>query len=115
MKRPVLKHLRIPKYDSDLSAAVKCVEGLTLSLVKTKYNDGNWEAISLRGYSKDPNNILKPGVLKSEETASEFNVKHARPCAREPEQTKMGCAHISRRISYVHSIFDLTSSAGACS
>jgi|TARA_R110000868_G_scaffold409225_1_gene694380 hypothetical protein len=72
MKRPVLKHLRIPKYDSDLSTAVKCIEGLTLSLVKTKYNDGNWEAISLRGYSKDPNNILKPGVLKSEETASEL-------------------------------------------
>lgn len=70
MKRPVLKHLNIPKYTKDLSETVKCVESLTLSLVKTKYNDGNWEAISLRGYSKDPENILKPGVLKTEEVIS---------------------------------------------
>lgn len=70
MKRPVLKHLNIPKYTKDLSETVKCVESLTLSLVKTKYNDGNWEAISLRGYSKDPENILKPGVLKTEEVTS---------------------------------------------
>jgi hypothetical protein len=65
MKRPVLKHLNIPKYNKDLSVAVNYIEGMTLSLVKTKYNDGNWEAISLRGYSKDPENILKPGVLKT--------------------------------------------------
>jgi hypothetical protein len=70
MKRPVLKHLSIPKYTKDLSETVRCVESLTLSLVKTKYNDGNWEAISLRGYSKDPENILKPGVLKTEEVTS---------------------------------------------
>lgn len=72
MKRPILKHLNIPKYTKDLSETVKCVEGLTLSLVKTKYNDGNWEAISLRGYSKDPENILKPGVLKTEERSDEL-------------------------------------------
>jgi hypothetical protein len=65
MKRPVLKHLNIPKYNKDLSVAVNYIEGMTLSLVKTKYNDGNWDAISLRGYSKDPENILKPGVLKT--------------------------------------------------
>jgi hypothetical protein len=72
MKRPVLKHLNIPKYNKDLSVAVKCIEGMTLSLVKTKYNDGNWEAISLRGYSKDPENILKPGVLKTSSEMGEL-------------------------------------------
>ena len=66
MKRPILKHLKIPKYEKDLSGVAKYIEKQTLSLVKTKYNDGNWEAISIRGYSKDPENILKPGVLKTE-------------------------------------------------
>jgi hypothetical protein len=67
MKRPVAKKLNIPKYEGDdkLDIAVKYIENMSLSLVKTKYNDGNWEAISLRGYSSDPENILKPGVLKS--------------------------------------------------
>jgi hypothetical protein len=65
MKRPILKQLNIPKYEKDLSVSVKCIESLTLSLVKTKYNNGNWEAISLRGYSNDYKHILKPGVLKS--------------------------------------------------
>ena len=73
MKRPVAKHLNIPKYESDkLDIAVKYIENLPLSLVKTKYNDGNWEAISLRGYSSDPENILKPGVLKSGIDTSEL-------------------------------------------
>jgi hypothetical protein len=68
MKRPVAKHLNIPKYEGDLSDVISCIESLPLSLVKTKYNDGNWEAISLRGYSTDPGHILKPGVLKTKET-----------------------------------------------
>jgi len=67
MKRPVAKHLNIPKYQGDLSAVIEYIENIPLSLVKTKYNDGNWEAISLRGYSTDPGHILKPGVLKTEE------------------------------------------------
>jgi hypothetical protein len=67
MKRPVAKHLNIPKYEEDLSDVIKYIENIPLSLVKTKYNDGNWEAISLRGYSTDPGHILKPGVLKTEE------------------------------------------------
>jgi hypothetical protein len=67
MKRPVAKHLNIPKYKGDLSKVISYIENISLSLVKTKYNDGNWEAISLRGYSTDPGHILKPGVLKTEE------------------------------------------------
>lgn len=72
MKRPILKHLKIPKYEKDLSGVAKYIEKQTLSLVKTKYNDGNWEAISIRGYSKDPENILKPGVLKTEGEVGEL-------------------------------------------
>ena len=68
MKRPVAKQLNIPKYEGDLSDVISCIESLPLSLVKTKYNDGNWEAISLRGYSTEPGHILKPGVLKTEES-----------------------------------------------
>ena len=71
MKRPVASKLNIPKYESaSIEDAVRCVENLELSLVKTKYNDGNWEAISLRGYSSDPGFILKPGVLRTVETVS---------------------------------------------
>ena len=72
MKRPILKHLKIPKYEKDLSGVTKYIEKQTLALVKTKYNDGNWEAISIRGYSKDPENILKPGVLKTEGEVGEL-------------------------------------------
>jgi hypothetical protein len=69
MKRPVAKKLNIPRYESaSIDDAVKYVENIPLSLVKTKYNDGNWEAISLRGYSSDPENILKPGVLKTNDS-----------------------------------------------
>jgi len=69
MTRPILKKLDLPRYQrNDLDEAVNYVESLNLSVVKTKYNKkGNWEAISLRGYSNDPTNILKPGVLKTEE------------------------------------------------
>ena len=71
MNRPVAKKLNIPKYENaSIEDAVRCVENLELSLVKTKYNDGNWEAISLRGYSSDPGFILKPGVLRTVETVS---------------------------------------------
>ena len=42
MKRPVAKHLNIPKYKDDLSQVISYIENISLSLVKTKYNDGNW-------------------------------------------------------------------------
>jgi peptide deformylase len=79
MKRPVAKHLNIPKYKDDLSQVISYIENIPLSLVKTKYNDGNWEAISLRGYSTDPENILKPGVLKtgaSEDTLQDTTLRN---------------------------------------
>jgi hypothetical protein len=79
MKRPVAKHLNIPKYKDDLSQVISYIENISLSLVKTKYNDGNWEAISLRGYSTDPENILKPGVLKtgaSEDTLQDTTLRN---------------------------------------
>jgi len=65
MKRPIAKQLNIPKYENSLDDVIQYIENISLTLVKTKYNDGNWEAISLRGYSSDPDNILKPGVLKT--------------------------------------------------
>lgn len=78
MKRPVAKQLNLPKYDDSLDDVVNYIENISLSLVKTKYNDGNWEAISLRGYSSDPENILKPGVLKtsvSEDTLQDTTLR----------------------------------------
>ena len=68
-KRPLFKHLNIDDYtNSDLDAAVNYIENTELSAVRTKYNKkANWEAISIRGYSSDPNYILKPGVLGNED------------------------------------------------
>jgi|SRR6056300_715838 len=63
----ILTELDLPEYRHSLSEAVAFLDGLSYSAVKTKYNaKGDWDAISIRGYSNDISNILKPGVLKSD-------------------------------------------------
>ena len=63
----ILKELDLPQYKQSLRKAVSFLNNLDYSPVKTKYNaKGNCDAISIRGYSDDIGNILKPGVLKSD-------------------------------------------------
>ena len=58
--------LDLPQYKQRLKEVIDYLNNLTYSAVKTKYNaKGDWDAISIRGYSDDIGNILKPGVLKS--------------------------------------------------
>ena len=62
----VLKQLDLPQYRQSLRKCIAFLNNIEYSPVKTKYNaKGNWDAISIRGYSDDIGNILKPGVLKS--------------------------------------------------
>ena len=59
--------LDLPHYKQRLKDVVDFLNNLQYSAVKTKYNaKGDWDAISIRGYSDDIGNILKPGVLKSD-------------------------------------------------
>ena len=58
MRAPVLKELDLPQYKQSLRKAVKFLNELEYTAVKTKYN--------AKGYSDDITNILKPGVLKSD-------------------------------------------------
>ena len=63
--------LDLPHYKNSLREAVGFLNNLQFSAVKTKYNaKGDWDAVSIRGYSDDILNILKPGVLKSDVEAS---------------------------------------------
>ena len=65
--RKILRELDLPQYKQNLDDTNKFLDSLTYSAVKTKYNaKGDWDAISIKGYSDDINNILKPGVLKSD-------------------------------------------------
>ena len=66
-KNRILKEIDLPEYTQSLDNTIKFLDSLTYSAVKTKYNaKGDWDAISIKGYSDDINNILKPGVLKSD-------------------------------------------------
>ena len=66
METKVLKELDLPEYKQPLDSAIKFLDNLSYSAVKTKYNaKGDWDAVSIKGYSDDIGNILKPGVLKS--------------------------------------------------
>ena len=59
--------LDLPQYKQSLRDCCGFLDNLEFSAVKTKYNaKGNWDAVSIRGYSDDISNILKPGVLKSD-------------------------------------------------
>jgi len=69
----ILKQLDLPEYKQSLEQTIGFLDGLSYSAVKTKYNaKGNWDAVSIRGYSDDINNILKPGVLKSDVEPAEL-------------------------------------------
>ena len=62
----ILTELDLPQYKQSLRKCVAFLNNIEYSPVKTKYNaKGDWDAISIRGYSDDVGNILKPGVLKS--------------------------------------------------
>ena len=68
MTIPVLKEVNIEPYiDYDaLKVVSNFLDKMEFSKVKTRYTKGtDWTALSLRGYSTDCFNILKPGVLKS--------------------------------------------------
>lgn len=58
--------LTIPRYTKDLDAVSSYFDAREFAAVKTKYNaKQQWKAISLRGFSNDPLDILKPNVLGS--------------------------------------------------
>jgi hypothetical protein len=58
--------LDVPRYGGDLDAAASYLDRLEYAAVKTKYNaKRQWQAVSLRGFSDDPLDILKPNVLGS--------------------------------------------------
>ena len=80
LERPILKELDLPQYKrDDLKEACDFLDmqGHNFAVVKTKYNKkGQWDAISLRGYSDDPSNVLKPGVLKSGIEPAELRDTH---------------------------------------
>ena len=72
-KNRILKEIDLPEYTQSLDNTSKFLDSLTYSAVKTKYNaKGDWDAISIKGYSDDINNILKPGVLKSDVEPAEL-------------------------------------------
>ena len=73
METKVLKELDLPEYIQPLDTAIKFLDNLSYSAVKTKYNArGDWDAVSIKGYSDDIGNILKPGVLKSDVEPAEL-------------------------------------------
>ena len=66
METTICKEIDLPYYKNSLDECCGFLDNLQFSAVKTKYNaKGNWDAVSIRGYSDDILNILKPGVLKS--------------------------------------------------
>ena len=69
----ILTEIDLPEYKQSLKETVAFLDSLNYSAVKTKYNaKGDWDAVSIRGYSDDINNILKPGVLKSDVEPAEL-------------------------------------------
>ena len=58
--------LNIKPYDKDLSVVSDYLDDYNFTKVKTKYTKGDdWTAVSLHGYGKNAEDILKPNVLKS--------------------------------------------------
>lgn len=66
----LVSELDLPRYKQDLESSVNYLNSLSkYSAVKTKFNKKEqWQAISIRGYSDEVEDILKPGVLKTEGT-----------------------------------------------
>ena len=65
MSRPIMKELSLEPSTGDLEAVAILLDCLEMAKVKTKYAKTGWDAISLHGYGPNPEDILKPGVLKS--------------------------------------------------
>ena len=65
MNRPIMKELSLEPSTGDLEAVAILLDCLEMAKVKTKYAKTGWDAISLHGYGPNPEDILKPGVLKS--------------------------------------------------
>ena len=65
MSRPIMKELSLEPSTGNLEAVALLLDCLEMAKVKTKYAKTGWDAISLHGYGPNPEDILKPGVLKS--------------------------------------------------
>ena len=95
----VLKELDLPQYRQSLRKCVAFLNNIKYSPVKTKYNaKGDWDAISIRGYSDDIGNILKPGVLKSNVEMSHLRWTHL---YEEPD-----CLPIKEILSHIPAEFE---------
>ena len=95
----VLTELDLPQYRQSLRKCVAFLNNIKYSPVKTKYNaKGDWDAISIRGYSDDIGNILKPGVLKSNVEMSHLRWTHL---YEEPD-----CLPIKEILSHIPAEFE---------
>ena len=95
----ILKELDLPQYRQSLRKCVAYLNNIEYSPVKTKYNaKGDWDAISIRGYSDDIGNILKPGVLKSNVEMSHLRWTHL---YEEPD-----CLPIKEILSHIPAEFE---------
>jgi len=95
----ILTELDLPQYRQSLRKCVAFLNNIKYSPVKTKYNaKGDWDAISIRGYSDDIGNILKPGVLKSNVEMSHLRWTHL---YEEPD-----CLPIKEILSHIPAEFE---------
>ena len=95
----ILTELDLPQYRQSLRKCVAFLNNIKYSPVKTKYNaKGDWDAISIRGYSDDIGNILKPGVLKSDVEMSHLRWTHL---YEEPD-----CLPIKEILSHIPAEFE---------
>ena len=95
----ILTELDLPQYRQSLRKCVAFLNNIKYSPVKTKYNaKGDWDAISIRGYSDDILNILKPGVLKSDVKAEHLRWTHL---YEEPD-----CLPIKEILSHIPAEFE---------
>ena len=66
MSRPIMKELALEPCKENLDDVANFLDNAhEFKKVKTKYAKEGWDAVSLHGYGPNPEDILKPGVLKS--------------------------------------------------
>ena len=66
MSRPIMKELTLEPCKENLDDVANFLDNAhEFKKVKTKYAKEGWDAVSLHGYGPNPEDILKPGVLKS--------------------------------------------------
>jgi len=66
MNRPIMKELALEPHKESLDEVSTFLDNMgDFTKVKTKYAKVGWDAVSLYGYGPSPEDILKPGVLKS--------------------------------------------------